>query len=634
MDDCDFGEVGINLPRFSFIDELINIKSNDVQNICVTIGNIAQYLTDVLPVLERWPRNSDLVMFLRRKSEISALISNLDNIDSLLKKTSNNENVTLPSSLHSRIEQCTKLLHNAQQGAAKLKKNLDVALIYSEIKYDIIDSLTQEIEMCLKLLFKLNDLKLSSPSRNLPKFNLQQILTKMKIGDTPTATFMTTKSIRLPTFNDMDENLYNEYLLLESRVNPLRISLDILPMKVDEFNNICSGQLYLQYQSEINSNYENLSKKWQYLQLELKKLKHESVDSKWNEIFHYLIEQIIMKCEEIINTKEINSNIASVYRVCSNSIAVINQSMKESMVYDQQVVISFNQDLLPKWQRATEIMNDLNPYHNVQQFDPTRLKPNSSGLRSFNTKKNSENGDTTLIPGNIGFGIDLKVNIEAANENYSIKKVDRIKDYFEFSPSPPRLSSNPNGLLQSLQKLQNNVHVDHEEEDDLDTLVAKTPKLTVEEKILKSFDLDTLFQKLLSKRQPSKLPMMSPNYIEMGLPVIKKKFTSNLFVPTKIPGISPDHPVFHSPERQGLSPHYINYPTGTGSPIRREVVAKKPTTPNLGNINNSKIPNLLYDDISISFNSTSPERPPSSMGSRFDTKHLVQTYKSTKPNWR
>jgi hypothetical protein len=632
MDDSDFGEVGIDLPRFSFIDELINIKSNDVEKISVTIDNIALYLTDTTPAIARWSKNNDLSEFLQRKSELSTLLSNLDNIDSLLKKTSSNENVTLPPYLSSRIEQCNKSLYTAQQGTAKLKRNLHIALMYSEINDDIIDSLTREIELCLKLLFKLNDLKFSSPCRVLPKFNLQQILTKMKIGDAPTTTLMTTKSIRLPTFNDMDENLYNEYLLLESRVNPLKISLDILPLKIDEFHE-CSGQLYSLSQSEINSNYERLSEKWHYLQLELKKLKHEFVDSKWNEIFHYLIEQIIVKCEEIIKTKEINSDIASMYRVCSNSITVINQSMKESTIYDQQVVLSFNQNLLPKWQQATEIMNDLNPYHDIQQFDPSHVKLNTSGLRSFNTIKNTEIGDTTLIPGNIGFGIDLKVNIETANENYSIKKVDRIKDYFESSSSPPRLSSNVNGLLQSLQKLQNNAHVDHEE-DDLDTLVAKTPNLTVEEKILKSFDLDTLFQKLLSKRNPSKLPMMLPNYIEMGLPVIKKKFTSSLFIATKIPGISPEHPVFHSPERQGLSPHYINYPTGTGSPIRREVIAKNPTTPNLGNINNGKIPNLLYDDISISFNSTSPERPPSSMGSRFDTKHLVQTLRSPKPNWR
>ena len=50
------------------------------------------------------------------------------------------------------------------------------------------------------------------------------------------------KSMRLPTFSDLDEKLYNDYLELESKIDPLRTSLSIVPLRIDDFNTMCAGQ--------------------------------------------------------------------------------------------------------------------------------------------------------------------------------------------------------------------------------------------------------------------------------------------------------------------------------------------------------------------------------------------------------
>lgn len=128
----------------------------------------------------------------------------------------------------------------------------------------VIKSLSNEIEDCVKCILKLKELKLSSPKKVLPEYNLEVITTKMKVNDLTNGN-VSFKTMRLPTFSDLDEKLYNDYLELEAKIDPLRTAIGIVPLRIDEFNTMCSGQLFVKSRENVLDTYEILVQKWNLL---------------------------------------------------------------------------------------------------------------------------------------------------------------------------------------------------------------------------------------------------------------------------------------------------------------------------------------------------------------------------------
>ncbi|KAM9893940.1 hypothetical protein OXX79_009026 [Metschnikowia pulcherrima] len=206
--------------------------------------------------------------------------------------------------------------------------------------------------------------------------------------------------------------------------------------------------------------------------------------------------------------------------------------------------------------------------------------------------------------------------------------------------------------------------------------LSKDEKTSVFEK-LRKFDV-----------RASQIPVLAANYLQMNLPVLRKKYRRDEG-PSRIPTISPDNDVFCSPERrpnftpstkktvpnQGLqdapslkadsakvekleSPPAFLIAHKNASKLKNSRRAEG-TVP-LGDVTNkhlrasqikaparkvslinSAMPNLAFscdtprDAVSpVSWRSTSPERPCSSMGSRFDEQHLTQPLKHQKKAWK
>ena len=96
----------------------------------------------------------------------------------------------------------------------------------------------------------------------------------------------------------MDEKLYNDYLELESKIDPLRTSLSIVPL-IDDFNTMCAGQ-FCKIRENVLDAYEVLVLKWNMLLKEKNSYKKDNINVKWNEIFEYLIEEIFKECGRLI----------------------------------------------------------------------------------------------------------------------------------------------------------------------------------------------------------------------------------------------------------------------------------------------------------------------------------------------
>ena len=245
------------IPNFSFFDELINLPQpltsnpsesfnllqRDVFQITKVLEDINLYLNDLLMIFNNVEQASKNVVdvldwYFEGKSLLQDLLRNIENIDSIISQLllvveSSNNHESIGNNLLGIFEEISDLVLDVKKSLIMFKKYLDISINYREIIDSVIKSLSNEIEDCIKCILKLKELKLASPKNVLPNFTLQSIISKMKINDLSSGTF-SFKSMRLPTFSDLDEKLYNDYLELESKIDPLRTSLSIVPFRLDD----------------------------------------------------------------------------------------------------------------------------------------------------------------------------------------------------------------------------------------------------------------------------------------------------------------------------------------------------------------------------------------------------------------
>ena len=642
-------------PNFTSFNELIpattpSLLLHEVFILNKVIDDIHKYLQEVLGVFASIGiAHEELNWYYEGKDQVIDLYQNVESIESTISRLLNIidgsiEDFKISTSLMlSKFEDASNILMEVKKYVIVYKKKVDIANNYKEIKENIMKSLSYEIDSCLNLASKLLERK-SSSTRDLPKLNLDKITSKMKINDLTQSQWV--KSIRLPTFNDHDESVYTEYLSLEDRINPLGISLNILPLKIEEFDAMCSGKLFPRERFEVLTAYDKLSEVWHSLQKILKVLKKECVDAKWNEIFKYLITENVLKCNTMIQNLEsvqdkdayITDDIGSMYKSCSNMISIIGKAFRENLITDPNLIPMFSDKLSTRWQLANDM---LARFTEKKNSTPPQI---NKEMQAFQTISRSVTPE--LIRDHSSLGLDLGVNVNTSNVPYSIQKKDKVQDFF--NPSTTALEPRRRGLrfsLQSLNDLETMV-----EDDDASTLVTpKTPKFGFgQDRFLitmssfthsKDNDFDvTLFLSTLATTKPLKptrIPMIQSNYFERGLPITKKKYLDK--TPSRLPSISPNHPVFNSPDRKRESNNnHVSLIGKLGSPIKSpgvtthkrilspfDLVSNKRPTSLLRDI---RIPDLAHKNtIQVYYNSTSPERPCSSMGSRFDEAHLIQS---------
>ncbi|EGW32600.1 uncharacterized protein SPAPADRAFT_153731 [Spathaspora passalidarum NRRL Y-27907] len=600
-------EVLSTAPNFSFFDELINIPQpgskllkHDIFRSGKLLQDIQSYLLDLIKILKFVSEVSNehihanvLDWYLEGKEALFDIVRTIDSIESILNQLilvfESDEDEHIPSELVTSFDNANDVLLEVKKYMILVKRSLDIAINYQEINQGIIKALITEIEDCIKSIFKLRELKIASPKRVLPKFNLNDITRKMKINDfTATAGGVSMKTIRLPTFNDTDEKLYCEYLEIESKINPLKISLNIVPIKIDEFNNMCSSA-YKHEREEILAGYESMCEKWQYLHREMALLKHDTIDVKWNEIFKYLIEEIADQCDFMIEeiptstcsslssspstassstSSLITDEIAIAYKQCANSITMITKAFNEQIIHDEALAEQFNNKLLPKWKQVCDLIQDSKSsrHRSLPVFKPSV----AAGLKSFQTGSR-HSYDGAKLNSWLG-GIDIGLDVENTAVPLSVEKPDRIKSFNNSEVNGKNLE----------YKLKN---------------VFEETETSVPE-----FNYTNFFNQILSStaKFESKIPKIAPNYHRLGFPIIKKKINPNC----KIPEINFTHPVFNSPERNKEAYDFE-------SPTRARPVSAISSLPTGTKFSlNQDKPDLAFEKY------TSPKRPVSMISER------------------
>lgn len=611
------------IPNFSFFDELINLPQplstnppqssfnllqRDVFQIAKLLEDIDLYLNDLLMIFNNVEQASKNVVdvldwYFEGKSMLQDLLRNIENIDSIISQLllvveSSNNHESIGNNLLGVFEEVSDLVLDVKKSLIMFKKYLEISINYREIIDSVIKSLSNEIEDCIKCILKLKELKLASPKNVLPNFTLQSIISKMKINDLSSGTF-SFKSMRLPTFSDLDEKLYNDYLELESKIDPLRTSLSIVPLRIDDFNTMCAGQFFVKSRENVLDAYEILVLKWNMLLKEKNSYKKDNINVKWNEIFEYLIEEIFKECGRLIKevgsgygsgsgdvtippaiggSTTITDEVGNKYKMCSNSITLIQKAFKENIITDPELVTIFNHDLVPRWE---ELNNLITNNGNLNKNEKRALlysgggvgnSIESNGLRSFQTGSRSSSSGERPISN--GIGIDFNLAVDSTSVPLSVYKSDRVRDVIGSAGTT-------GGPLEGIPRSKNlrhsliSVFEDssmREDEDEATTLVKSPSSKVVKEEnqICQNKDMNTLFesQKLIENNQndtqkridfatyiekvihspvkiESKLPRIPLEYIKQGCHITHKRPD---FANTRIPRVNLMDSPYSSPQ--------------------------------------------------------------------------------------
>lgn len=599
--------------------------------------------------------------------------------------------------LTAKLKRVSLILIDCKLALLTVKRKTDIVANYMEIKGQIIDGLVLEVLLCTEM-FKSH--KQQVVASELPEdISLEQVTGLMKLNDISQKSMFHVRSVTFPVFSDLERETNLRFEALERRLDPIYVSMDFLDQRVQAFNSMC-GTIFPSAIVELNKEFGGLRKKWEHFLAEFVSFKKQTVDTRWNRLILFLIEDILQRSlimiTEIGETDPgsfvISDEFGTAFKACSNAITLIHKAFMENVVYDPALTQKYNDTLLPRWKKLNLLLsNDFSPQKPtgllVRPFSEKGYRPLKTARGRTPPPDPKPERPASLLHSGINLGLDVN---PSPTVPFSIAKTDRIVDLNIDTDLVPKTN-----IQAALLGLADPPEVP--EEDDLATLVHATPVTSSEDH---KSDLWSRLRAPTTTR--SKLPIMVSKYSQAGFPIIKKMFL-NGYKPTRIPSISPLNAVFISPDRrppasgQVRAPLFetpVGYPRSSfaarrvsisdSTPKLVQTALRSPPVFNLtrpsqygdrsrrvsssdgsisgeeffqGARSRSSSLRLKADKMSLvgmntpklsfqashlsdyspdqySLRSTSPERPESSIGSRFDELHLTQPLKPSKKTWR
>lgn len=436
--------------------------------------------------------------------------------------------------------------------------------------------------------------------------------------------------------------------------------------------------------------------------------------------------------------------VATSYKTCAAGVGLIQAAVAARVVRAPDLAEEFNSMLLPRWRQLNSLLGSTPSPNAVPAsasgaYDGISSPSPIKGLRQFKMTKSDNLVDAPtpralprpylpfisisgspmdrFAPGlDLGVGvnpspsipfsvqvdrvIDLSIDValELASKSVHAALLELSNESDGSSPSKGQ-NNNKNTSQETFDEVLSSVSSSTQNKSDTDEVATLVHDSYDREARGSSHgghsteDLNTIPSSDVKKKErppslkvfhaayrPSKIPLISVNYNQLGLPVIKKKIVYG-YKPTRIPSISPFHPVFISPERRAppsTEHEQTTFQTPNPYQFSEKDTLRSPVTFDMSRFNNPhrrlssvsssgtdefltscsrssslKIPAekmtllvLRTPDLTIGASSTersidriplrssSPERPETSIGSRYDNVNLTKPLKSPKKAWR
>lgn len=639
------------------------------------LDGLSKFMTrlhEILPLLQA----QEMEYFVENRRSILAAVSAMKRIDAFLGRAFQHH-----VGDHEGLLAATRLSMETVHKVLLLRRRSDLAISYSELKHLVMSGVQQELEACSVALAQFVPLDIL----NFSKYSPAELLEKFHVSPDAVG------GMPVPVFSDSERANVAETLALERRLEPLRVSMEYLEVRVSEYTAMC-GCWFSSTTASLLDDLARIQSQWKDLILQFAAKEQTALDTRVFPVVKHLLETAAQMSKTMYSQLDSGPDFASAFdnvradfKTCSAIVGLLNNILRSANVPDLLLKAMYNTDVIPLWQK----LNDL-----VQRGQHVELRQ----LRLSTPQAEQR----ILSPVLAISGIDLKVNVDPSPSiPVSINKADRIIDLglttvprrhlsaelmtltkdgdhaLHWSenarpinlPIAAEIASSELTILPVQLKLQSPVLLKNEKRNQITVFESKMSTKSLLASISRKFTFK------------SKIPTIVRNYASLQLPVLKKMYVSG-YAATRIPSISPDNPVFCSPDRRTQMSHEthesprmdlstviedapdacdklqsppvfqmqrINLRRSSstdGSVVLADLTNMSRNSSLRANsrkfsLNGMTTPDLSYahvnsDEITspLSWRSTSPDRPGSSIGSRFDEKHLVQPIKSTRKPWK
>lgn len=548
------------------------------------------------------------------------------------------------------------------------------------------------------------------------------------------------RNLAEPALSAAEREFYASLERLRARLIPLRVLMDLLSVRVQEFNH-CASILYPSTAKALSLRHASLAAQYQNsIVTKYASIEHRALAIRWQEVCAFVVFEVMRRCNNMITAFESTGSsdaIAASYKTCAAGVGLIQAAVAARVVRATDLADEYNAILLPRWRQLNSLLGSTSISNPNMEWAPSsasgKIADTSpvSGLRQFRmtrsdiavkvpTPRALPRPDLPFAIGAIDRfapGLDLGLGVNPSPTVPFSVQADRIIDL----PVDPKFEPTSKSVHAALLELSRKpeIHPDLEERkltinhandlsdaehcnnytaSDTDEVATLVHDDNEKEVIGSTYEIEStdkfdafaslnltkegnvsIINGLSPEYRPSKIPLISANYNRLGLPIIKKKFIHG-YQPTRIPSISPIHPVFISPERRVsliTSSEQRRFETPDSNQFSEKDTLRSPVTFDLSRFGQphrrlSSVSSLGTDDISssrsrssslmnsadkmtllvlrtpdltagslatispdrITLRSSSPERPETSIGSRYDTINLTKPLKSTKRAWR
>jgi hypothetical protein len=596
--------------RLAFFSELVEVPTAPVlQHDLFKLARAADDMVAYLVGVRRWADSVTLAAaggapegvarLLARRDEVTQAVRGTAAVDRLILRLLAvlEREASVPARLLAQFETATDLLLDARQQLAAVQRHVAAAVNYSDTD-NVMSQLCAEARDCHRVLahMALEQRLTGSLAAALGDRGLADVVRKLQQG--------------LALFEQ------DTWAQLEQRVAPLRVSMQFLEARVAEF--AASGAAAALH-TAIDRRHRELATVWQLLTDDLDA---RGPSLAWGEVYRFVIGEATAVCRRLARETP-DEAFAADYKLCSSAVTLVNRAFAAHQILSPELIMEYNRGLLAAWNALNEQLGGASEHANP-------------GLRSYRIKPSRALSPATHSP-----GLDLGVGVAQVAVPLSVQ-TERVRDFLASAATP----------LKRINLLA--LDDDDDDVDDDATLVATRRAAS-----MRTASEKWRFQ-LERATGATRIPVRCADYRWRSYPHIPRVRCRG----SRVPVISPNHPVYAQLRQgqAGLARPVLGPPlvvSRTLPKVRRRarygLVRRQSHLPQplpqplpqllphasraLGSpVRQPSAPSRIPETPPLTFQSagwrlTSPDRPPSSIGLRFDDEHLLPPLTSPKRAW-
>ncbi|CCE65595.1 hypothetical protein TPHA_0M00170 [Tetrapisispora phaffii CBS 4417] len=328
------------------IDCLKKLEELKIDDLSISLGKLYKLLSNLKLVINEIfiskinGKNANTVVIIdsiiKNKSSIAVILGGIYEIEGVLNHilnlleeliSENSSNISDCNNIFNLIENCTKVEHDLKRQFNVIKPNLDISIEFYEIMNDHMGTLDKLVEKKIQETVSIQEEKFSSPIRHAPNFTLNEII---EILDKNSYS----NESKIPAFSPLEESLVERYLQLKEEIKPIELSLtEVLIKRINDFKNRDQNNIEALH-ALLLKHFKLLMDKYRFLVDEMRNLKLELIDRRWNIIFINLNNEIsfLLESVESLQKKYTNNKASEILDKETNEKLICQLSLKSKIV--------------------------------------------------------------------------------------------------------------------------------------------------------------------------------------------------------------------------------------------------------------------------------------------------------------